>query len=28
MAGERGTAKLDNLENTRLDAYRRLRAHE
>jgi hypothetical protein len=27
-AGERGTAKLGNPENTRLDAYRRLKAHE
>ena len=27
-AGERGTAKLVNLENTQLDAYRRLKAHE
>jgi ATP-dependent helicase/nuclease subunit B len=28
MAGEQGTAKIENAENTRLDAYRRLRAHE
>jgi RecB family exonuclease len=28
MAGERGSAKLDDLENTGLDAYRRLKAHE
>jgi ATP-dependent helicase/nuclease subunit B len=28
QAGDRGTAKLENLENTRLDAYRRLKAHD
>jgi hypothetical protein len=28
ITGEQGTAKIENAENTRLDAYRRLRAHE